>query len=94
MDWFGTGKLDLVTGNFLDSLTVYRRGEERAMKGVPIAGVKLDLCMIQPRTVTWRKGFGPSLVVAEEDGTLSLLREQRAGRAGAAVAAGAQAVAG
>jgi hypothetical protein len=32
----------------------------------------MDLCMIQPRAVYWRADRGPSLVVAEEDGTVSL----------------------
>lgn len=72
VDWFGKGKLDLLTGNFIDSVTIYPREDASLGKGAPVAGVKLDLCMIQPRTVTWRKGFGPSLLIAEEDGTLSL----------------------
>jgi hypothetical protein len=33
----------------------------------------MDLCMIQPRVVFWHADRGPSLVIAEEDGTVALL---------------------
>lgn len=76
VDWFGKGRLDLITGNFIDSITLYANNGRGLDAGVPVmaAGkpIQLDLCMIQPRVVTWRNGRGPSLLVAEEDGTLSL----------------------
>jgi hypothetical protein len=73
VDWFGRGRLDLIAGNFLDTVTLYENdGKGGLNAGVKLPGIKLDLCMIQPRVAYWRPGRGPSLIVAEEDGTLSL----------------------
>ncbi|MBI4902170.1 MAG: VCBS repeat-containing protein [Acidobacteria bacterium] len=76
VDWFGKGRLDVITGNFIDSLTLYANNGRGLDAGVPLqaAGspIKLDLCMIQPRVVQWRADRGPSVIVAEEDGTISL----------------------
>jgi len=77
VDWFGTGRLDLISGNFLDAVTVYRHAGSGLVKGVPLATaggkpIQLDLCMIQACVVQWRAGHGPSLLVGEEDGTVSL----------------------
>jgi hypothetical protein len=79
VDWFGKGRWDLITGDFLDSVTIYRNDGDGLQRGIRLAGVRLDLCMIQPRAVEWRRGSGPSLVVGEEDGTVSLF-ENVAGR--------------
>ncbi|MFB3825860.1 MAG: FG-GAP repeat domain-containing protein [Bryobacteraceae bacterium] len=69
VDWFGTGKLDLILGEFLDRVYVSRGGKE-APQPLPF---RMDLCMIQPRVVRWHKDGRPSLIVAEEDGTVSLV---------------------
>lgn len=80
VDWFGKGRLDLIAGNFLDTITLYRNGGNGLLPGVPLeAGgspVRMDLCMIQPRTVVWRPGRLPSLLVAEEDGTVTLFENE------------------
>ncbi|MFN7919013.1 MAG: VCBS repeat-containing protein [Bryobacteraceae bacterium] len=83
VDWFGKGRLDLVGGSFVDTLTVFRRDGSVLDAGKPLAvGGKtfhMDLCMIQPRVVQWDRERGPSLLVSEEDGRVVLLRN-RAGR--------------
>jgi hypothetical protein len=77
VDWFGKGVLDIVGGDFLDTITLFR-----SVDGALAAGEKLkvggqtyhaDLCMIQPRVVSWHKDGRPSLVVGEEDGTVAFL---------------------
>jgi hypothetical protein len=84
VDWFGRGRLDLIAGSFLDSVTLFRNGGNGLLPGVPVfaggAPLRMDLCMIQPRVVQWQPGRGPSLIVAEEDGTVSLF--ENAARAG------------
>jgi hypothetical protein len=76
VDWFGTGRLDLLASNFIDSVTLFRNtggqlspGEALEAAGKPI---RMDLCMIQPRVVRWHADGRPSLVIGEEDGTVSL----------------------
>lgn len=82
VDWFGRGRWDLIAGSFLDFVTLFVNGGGGLEKGVRLTAggrpVELDLCMIQPRTVTWRPGRGPSLLVAEEDGTISLFENSAA----------------
>ena len=84
VDWLGTGKLDLVGTNFIDTITLFRnlgsrtdprlaRGELLSVDGKPL---HMDLCMIQPRVVSWHKDGRPSLIVGEEDGRVSLLENQ------------------
>lgn len=81
VDWFGRGVFDLVGGSFVDRLTLFRNTGTRTMPhlaaGVEVeAGgkpLRMDLCMIQPRVVHWHADKRPSLLVAEEDGTVSLL---------------------
>jgi FG-GAP-like repeat len=79
VDWFGRGVLDLIGGSFLDTVTVFRNtgtraepelapGERLQAGGGPL---KMDLCMIQPRVVRWHSDGRPSLIVGEEDGTVS-----------------------
>lgn len=80
VDWFGRGRLDLIAGSFLDSITLYRNGGNGLLPGVPLeaggAPIRMDLCMIQPRAVVWRAGRLPSLIVAEEDGTVTLFENE------------------
>jgi hypothetical protein len=76
VDWFGRGLLDIVAGEFLDCVAVYRNmGPGLAPPVRLMAGgkpLRMDLCMIQPRVVEWHDDGRPSLLVAEEDGTVSL----------------------
>ncbi len=75
VDWFGSGRLDLVLGNFVDRVFVARNNGNGLDPVVPLqaAGkdIRLDLCMIQPRVVAWHSDGRPSLVVGEEDGTVA-----------------------
>jgi hypothetical protein len=81
VDWLGTGKLDLVATNFIDTITLFRNlgtrtaprlaaGELLRVNGQTL---HMDLCMIQPRVVSWHKDGRPSLIIGEEDGRVSLL---------------------
>jgi FG-GAP-like repeat len=87
VDWLGTGKLDLVATDFIDTITLFRnrgtRTAPRLAAGELLrAGgqtLHMDLCMIQPRVVAWHKDGRPSLVIGEEDGRVALL-ENRAPR--------------
>ncbi len=80
VDWFGRGVLDLIGGSFLDTVTIFRnvgtRTDPRLAAGERVqAGgrpLQMDLCMIQPRVVRWHGDGRPSLIVGEEDGTVSL----------------------
>jgi hypothetical protein len=77
VDWSGRGVLDLIGGSFLDTVTLFRRTESGLAAGEPVrAGgeiLKMDLCMIQPRIVSWHKDGRPSLLISEEDGTVALV---------------------
>lgn len=79
VDWFGRGVLDLIGGSFLDTVTLFRNlgtrteptlaaGQRLMAGGEPLV---MDLCMIQPRVVHWHADGRPSLIVGEEDGTVS-----------------------
>jgi hypothetical protein len=76
VDWFGRGRLDLIGGDFLDTVTLFENIGTRT-RPVLAAGklldVRMDLCMIQPRTVDWYRDGRPSLLIAEEDGRVALL---------------------
>lgn len=76
VDWFGSGRLDLLTSNFIDSITLYRNIDGRLSAGEQLTAedkpIRMDLCMIQPRIARWHADGRPSLVVGEEDGTVSL----------------------
>ncbi|MBM3737026.1 MAG: VCBS repeat-containing protein [Acidobacteria bacterium] len=77
VDWFGKGVLDLIGGDFLDTVTLFRRGPDGLLPGekIQVAGktYHADLCMIQPRVAQWHPDGRPSLIVGEEDGTVALL---------------------
>jgi hypothetical protein len=81
VDWFGTGKFDLIGGDFVDTVTLFRnigsRQEPRLDAGrkLTVDGreLRMELCMIQPRVVQWDADGRPSLLIGEEDGTVSLL---------------------
>lgn len=81
VDWFGRGVFDLIGGSFVDRVTLFRntgtRRRPALAAGVEVeAGgkpLRMDLCMIQPRVVYWHADRRPSLLIAEEDGTVALL---------------------
>lgn len=81
VDWFGHGRLDLIGGDFLDTVTLFVNTGTRkhprlaAAREIDAGGVrlKMDLCMIQPRVVVWHADRRPSLIIGEEDGTVSLV---------------------
>ncbi|MBI4876263.1 MAG: VCBS repeat-containing protein [Acidobacteria bacterium] len=82
VDWNGDGKLDLRAGSFIDRITLFRNtGRLRAGEPVRAGGrpLRMELCMIQPRVVSWHNDGRPSLIVGEEDGRIALL-ENRAPR--------------
>lgn len=77
VDWIGDGRLSVIGGDFVDSITLFRdrgRGLEAGVKltagGSPI---RVDLCMNQPRVVSWHADGRPSLLVGEEGGWVSLI---------------------
>lgn len=75
VDWFGSGRLDLILGNFVDRVFVARNRNGALDAPVPLAAggkpIVMDLCMIQPRVIRMHADGRPSLIVAEEDGTVS-----------------------
>jgi hypothetical protein len=81
VDWLGKGRLDLIASNFIDTITLFRnagtRNQPRLSGGqlIKVNGkpLHMDLCMIQPRVVSWHKDGRPSLIVGEEDGRVALL---------------------
>ncbi|MEO7598833.1 MAG: VCBS repeat-containing protein [Opitutus sp.] len=80
-DFRGTGKLDLICGEFIDGFTYYENigtrtepkyaaGRKLALGGVPLL---MDLCMISPVESDFN-GYGHlDLVVAQEDGRVAFL---------------------
>lgn len=80
-DWFGRGVADLILGSFVDTVTIFRNAGSKQRPQLE-AGVlthaagrplHMDLCMIQPRVVRWHSDARSSLLIAEEDGTISLV---------------------
>ena len=80
-DFRGTGKLDLICGEFIDGFTYFEnigtRKEPRYAPGrkLTIGNVPLtmDLCMIAPVACDFNKDGHLDLVVAQEDGRVALL---------------------
>jgi hypothetical protein len=81
VDWFGRGRLDLIGGDFVDTVTLFENTGSRtqpvlaAGKLLEAGGkpLRMDLCMIQPRVVDWHGDGRLSLVIGEEDGRVALL---------------------
>ena len=68
VEWFRKGTWDLLLGEFVDRVQIWRNGDA-ALRTL----FTMDLCMIQPRTVQWGRGDGRvSVLIGEEDGTVSL----------------------
>jgi hypothetical protein len=81
-DFSGSGKLDLICGEFLDGFTYFENiGSRKAPKyaaGRPLKtpegqSVKMDLEMIQPTAIDWNKDGHPDLVVGDEDGRVAFI---------------------
>ncbi len=81
VDWLGKGRLDLIASNFIDTISLFRnsgRGNPPQLAAVELLKVDgrvlhMDLCMIQPRIVSWHQDGRPSLIIGEEDGRVALL---------------------
>ncbi len=80
-DFDGDGDLDLVCGEFLDSLTyfenvgtrtepVYARGRLLARDG---AAIRMDLQMLQVIALDWDADGDTDLIVGQEDGRIALM---------------------
>jgi len=80
-DFRGTGKLDLICGEFLDGFTYFENvgtrteprfaaGRKLALGGVPLA---MDLCMISPVACDFYGDGVLHLIVGDEDGRIALV---------------------
>ena len=80
-DFRGTGKLDLICGEFRDGFTFYANTGTRtqpvyaAGRPLTIGGERLhmDLCMITPTAVDWNGDGHLDIVCGDEDGRVALL---------------------
>jgi len=75
VDWFGTGRLDLLLSNFIDRVFVARHNGKNLEEPLELP-LRLDLCMIQPRPIYLHADQRASLMVAEEDGTVSYFENE------------------
>ena len=82
-DFRGTGKLDLICGEFLDSFTFFEntgtRTEPRYATGRRLQTpqghpITMDLEMITPTPIDWDKDGKPDLIVGDEDGRVAFVR--------------------
>jgi len=80
-DFDGDGDLDLVCGDFIDTLTYFENVGSRTMPryaagrllahgGQPL---RMDLCMITPTAIDWDGDGDVDLVVGQEDGRVALI---------------------
>ncbi|MSU50720.1 MAG: VCBS repeat-containing protein [Opitutus sp.] len=80
-DFRGTGKLDLICGEFRDGFTfyentgtrtkpIYAAGRELTSAGLP---VKMDLCMITPTAVDFNGDGFLDIVCGDEDGRVAFI---------------------
>ena len=81
-DFTGTGKLDLICGEFLDGFTYFENiGTRTAPKYAPGRRLKtpdgqplhMDLEMIQPTAIDWNKDGHVDLIVGDEDGRVAFI---------------------
>lgn len=82
-DFNGDGALDIITGEFLDTPRFFGNAGSRTApeyapgRPIPLAGggeLKLDLQMIIVTAIDWDKDGHMDLVIGEEDGRVSLVR--------------------
>jgi hypothetical protein len=74
VEWFRRGVWDLVVGEFLDTVRVLGNTGGAFESAGNLA--RMDLCMIQPRVVDWHGDGRMSLIIGEEDGTVSLAENE------------------
>ena len=80
-DFDGDGDLDLLCGEFIDSLTYFENvgshnaPELAAGRKILLAGepLRMDLCMIVPTSIDWDRDGDVDLIVGQEDGRVALL---------------------
>lgn len=81
-DFTGSGKLDLICGEFLDGFTYFENigtrtapkyAAGRRLKTAEGQPVKMDLEMIQPVVIDWNKDGHPDLIVGDEDGRVAFI---------------------
>jgi glycerophosphoryl diester phosphodiesterase len=86
-DFKGSGRLDLICGEFLDGFTYYEntgtRREPRYQSGrrlkLPGGGpLAMDLEMITPTVVDWNGDGSPDLIVGDEDGRVAFIENSGA----------------
>lgn len=78
-NWFGRGRLDLIGGDFIDTLTIFENtGKPKAPQlaegrflDADGQRIRMNLCMLQPRVIDWLGNGRPMLIVGEEDGSVS-----------------------
>lgn len=89
-DFTGSGKLDLICGEFRDGFTWYENigtrtqpkyAAGRVVKTADGSPLKMDLEMITPTAIDWNKDGKPDLVVGDEDGRVALV--ENTGKTGA-----------
>lgn len=80
-DWDGDGDLDIICGEFLDTLTYFEnigiRSEPRYAEGrrlqVDGADLTMDLQMLQVIAIDWTRNGNTDLIVGQEDGRVALI---------------------
>ena len=83
-DFDADGDLDLITGEFRDSFTYYENvgttTVPRLARGTQVmtqyGPLKADLCMLSPVTSDWNADGLPDLIIAQEDGRVSIALNQ------------------
>jgi hypothetical protein len=81
-DFTGSGKLDLICGEFLDGFTWFENigtrtepkyASGRRLKTLDGQPLHMDLEMIAPTVIDWNKDGHPDLIVGDEDGRVALI---------------------
>ncbi len=81
-DFRGTGKLDLICGEFRDGFTFFENigtrtqpsyAPGRVLKKPDGAALTMDLEMITPTVMDWNKDGRPDLIVGDEDGRVAFI---------------------
>jgi glycerophosphoryl diester phosphodiesterase len=81
-DFKGTGRLDLICGEFLDGFTYFQnvgtRTDPKYQSGVRLKlangePLRMDLQMITPTVIDWNGDGRPDLIVGDEDGRVAFV---------------------